>query len=951
MTPDSSSIPGDPGGLFPGEADADFQKEAEKVSSFSDFVSGYMARSPKAFSRLVKSGDLHAPYPPGEYEKRLSALLPGSQDPPIAFPDLQRLLRQFRNREMVRIAWRDLSDRADLFETMRGLSDLADACLDLPLSLLTRDLSAKWGTPVSADKTPQGMVVLGMGKLGGRELNFSSDIDLIFAHPEPGRTSGGEKTIENEEFFNRLATLLTRALGEKTPDGFVFRIDLRLRPHGESGPMVMSFGAMEDYYQRHGREWERYAMIKARVAAGDKIAGRRLMDTLKPFVFRRYLDFGAFESLRDMKHMISLDVKRKKMAANIKLGPGGIREVEFFGQVFQLIRGGISPDLQDRSILNVLSVLEKKGLIPAKVREELHRAYVFLRMTENRLQEFSDLKVHDLPRDPSGRKRLAASLGFSEWDVFESALGEKMADVHHHFSRLLTPEDEKKDTDPGLDALKSVWRRPGDDSAAGAALKAAGYPDPGAVLDRLKGLKGSAATRSLGSGARKLLDRLVPAALKETSTAPDPSSAAVRILDFIHAIERRACYLSLLVENPSALRHLIRLFSAGPWILSFVSKNPALLDELLDPRTLYSPPDRTGLKQRMDSVAGALDPDDLERQMETLAIFRQVNMLRVAAADISGAIPLMKVSDHLSHIAGAILEQALALCRDRLEKKHGRPSWSDKNPRPDRGFAVIAYGKLGGLELGYASDIDLVFLHCAEPGETGGPDRPMDNAQFFARLGQRIITMLTSRTAAGNIYEIDMRLRPSGSAGALVSHIDAFREYHLNRAWTWEAQAMVRARAICGDPELMDRFSEIRKEALCRPRRTADLRREVADMRERMRQTRIKKKDGHFDIKQGEGALVDIEFIVQFLTLLKAREKPGLAAFTDNVRLIGALMETRVISPNAAHSLRHACLAFRSLIHRLNLREAPGLLPEERFQPMRQRVRRVWNAVFGPSGP
>jgi len=982
----------------------EFKDEARRVFAFSEFVAGFCVRNPEAFFDLLSSGDLLARRPPPKPEENpgekfkekleeksgvpgldpsglnssglnpsigdpsigdssglkksdskkpilekldIQAILPEKTSAPLSLAEIQKTLRLFRNREMVRIAWRDISGRADLFETMEDLSSLADACLDWAIFALVDDLSVKWGIPHSESGARQNLVALGMGKLGGRELNFSSDIDLILTYPEKGQTQGGQKTCSNEEFFVRLSALLAKAIGEKTVDGFVFRVDLRLRPNGDGGPLAMSFQAMEDYYERHGREWERYAMIKARVVAGDKVQGARLMSRLIPFVFRRYLDFGVFESLREMKRMITLDMKRKKMAGHIKLGPGGIREVEFFGQVFQLIRGGISMGLRGRGILSALGRIEEENLIPGRVRKELSDAYIFLRIVENRLQEFSDLKAHSLPTDVLGRLRLAASTGFSDWESFQSVLDEQMRHVHEHFNGLLKLDDESSDPSGILDAMKSVWRHFGDDGAATKALSAAGYERPDDVIRRMKILKGSPATKSLGAGAEKLLDRLVPLAIQETAKSPDPSVSIIRILDFINAIERRACYLSLLLENRVALEHLIQLSAASSWILSFLSRHPALLDELLDPRTLYFPPGRADIETALARRLDLADPDDLEFQMEALSIFRQVHVLRVAAADITGSLPLMKVSDHLSIIAEVVLNDAARLCRERLVKKYGEPSWSDGNNDPERGFAVIAYGKLGGVELGYGSDMDLVFVHGAEPGRTGDPDHGIDNAQFFVRLGQRMISMLTSPTSAGIVYKIDMRLRPGGSSGTLVSDIEALRQYQLNDAWTWETQALTRARAICGDTRLVDRFGQIRREVLCCPRNGDELRLEVSDMRRRMRDAHIKIEPGQFDLKHGDGGLIDIEFIVQFLTLLHAHKKPDLIEFTDNIRITSALMETGVISENSAHFLKQTYLSFRAMIHRLNLREAPGLVSDRRFPILRAGVRRVWAEVFG----
>jgi len=790
-----------------------------------------------------------------------------------------------------------------------------------------------------------------LGNWGGQELNFSSDIDLIFVYPRPGQTSGGPKTVTNEEFFIKLCRNLVRALGESSADGIVFRVDMRLRPDGENGPLVMHFDNMEEYYQRHGREWERYAWIKARVVAGDKDAGKQLMDAMKPFVYRRYLDFGVFESLRDMKNKIALEVKRKGMQNDVKLGPGGIREIEFFGQVFQLIRGGVTPELQDRRIRTVLKLLVRDGYIDQDVCSELIDAYHFLRNTEHRLQEFDDRQTHKLPEDPAERDRLALCMGYQGWKSFARELDTHRGNVQTHFNNLLEsnePETPDCDSDSASEELACVWQDIDHGDPSLKSLLRAGFETPDEVIQLLAQFKHSPKTRALSHGGRERIDKLIPLLLTQAASSAQPVVTVRRIIILLEAIERRTNYLSLLLENPRALEHLIRLADASPWIITFLSHHPVLLDELLDPRTLYSPPRKDVLKKELSVRMNQIDADDLEHQMEVLSIFRQVNTLKVAAADITQVLPLMKVSDHLSDLAETILDWVINLCWRYLTRRHGIPVSRLDDAECEKGFAVIAYGKLGGLELGYGSDLDLVFIHAGAPGVTGSGDNPIENTQFYSRLGQRVIHVLTANTPAGSIYEIDMRLRPSGSSGVLVSHFEGFETYQSQDAWTWEHQALLRSRAIAGDRRLIGWFEATRRNILTRQRDRNTLQAEVVKMRARMRESLLKNDPGSFDIKQASGGIVDIEFLVQYLVLLHARRFPELVTYSDNVRQIRSLEETGILDETTAYLLRRAYLVYRATTHQLNLNEKPSTVSEDTYRDLRERVAGVWKKYMTP---
>jgi glutamate-ammonia-ligase adenylyltransferase len=909
------------------------------VFALSDFVMKNCIRHPELIQEFIRTGDLTREFTLETYRQRIGRRLEFIESE----NDLVKWLRRIRRREMIRIAWRDLVNMSDLENTMYELTALAEVLIDEALSCLYHQHCGVHGIPCGASEEPQRLVVIGMGKLGGGELNFSSDVDLIFAFPETGKTRTDGKSEENETFFHRLCRSLVKVLGTKTSEGQVFRVDTRLRPYGDSGPLVMSFDAMETYYQMQGREWERYAWIKARVIAGDHTEGHRLFERLSPFIYRRYLDYGAFESLRDMKRRISLEVTRKGLRENIKLGAGGIREVEFFAQAFQLIRGGVVPDLRERSIRKVLEVLSRENYVPAQVCAELWESYRFLRASENRIQAFDDQQTHSLPHDQKGRLRLALSMGFSDWEDFLEQLELIMARVHHHFNSILEPVESEEKLD---DQLEAVWNNLTGSDQSQTLLEKAGYEDADRVLNLLEAFRSGSETRALSKNARDRLNRLIPIVVHEIGQCRQPEIVLGRILDLIRAVERRTCYISLLLENPEALTHLIGLSMASPWIISFLSQHPVLLDELLDPRTLYLPPQRDELQHEIQQRMERVGKDDLEYQLETLCIFKQANSLRVAAADVSGALPLMRVSDHLSYIAETLLEKVLQLAWNYLVENHGEPERQLEGTSCERGFVAAGYGKLGGLELSYTSDLDLVFLHAGTGAQTKGGRRPMDSPQFYSRLGQRMVHMLTARTRAGFLYDADMRLRPSGASGPLVIHIEAFRRYQMEEAWTWEHQALVRSRPIAGDKHLAERFEAIRHEVLCKPRDPEILKKEVLGMRDKVRKEHLKTKGDAFDLKQANGGIVDIEFLVQYLVLKYAQKHPELTRWTDNVRLLEALYTSEVLSGETAYLLRKSYLTLRAAVHRLSLQKDTGIDVEMTFDKMRQNVVAVKDRIF-----
>ncbi|MCU0090622.1 bifunctional [glutamate--ammonia ligase]-adenylyl-L-tyrosine phosphorylase/[glutamate--ammonia-ligase] adenylyltransferase [Pseudomonas koreensis] len=927
-----------------------------RVSAASDFVIEQSVRDPLMLLSLVQSGELDRPFAKGELCAQIAAAVSLAQTE----DELGRALRRQRTRHQVRIIWRDLNRQADLVQTCRDLSDMADASIDQAYQWLYRRHCDQFGTPTGRRSgEPQQMVILGMGKLGAVELNLSSDIDLIFAYPEGGETVGVKRPLDNQEFFIRLGQRLIKALDPITVDGFVFRVDMRLRPYGSSGALVLSFNALEQYYQDQGRDWERYAMIKSRVVAGDQVAGEQLQEMLRPFVYRRYLDFSAIEALRTMKQLIQQEVRRKGMADNIKLGSGGIREVEFIAQAFQLIHGGRDLSLQQRPLLKVLSTLEGQGYLPPAVISELREGYEFLRYTEHAIQAIADRQTQMLPDSAQDQARIAFMLGFADWEAFHEKLMFWRGRVAWHFAQVIADPDE----DEGVESEVVVggewlplWEEAQDEEAACRQLEEGGFADATKALKALASLRASPQLRAMQRLGRERLDAFIPRLLAQAVEHENPDLVLERVLPLVEAVARRSAYLVLLTENPGALRRLLTLCAASPWIAEQITRFPLLLDELLNEGRLFKPPLAPELAAELRERLTRIPEDDLEQQMEALRHFKLAHRLRVAASEIAGSLPLMKVSDYLTWLAEAILEQVLALAWRQTVAKYGTPLRTD-GTLCDPGFIIVGYGKVGGIELGHGSDLDLVFIHDGDQqAETDGP-KPIDGTQFFTRLGQRIIHLLTAQTNSGQLYEVDMRLRPSGASGLLVSSLGAFARYQENEAWTWEHQALVRARVLVGSKDVGQAFENVRAQVLGKARDLAKLQQEVSEMRAKMRDNLGSKSTAAgtganafeatapFDLKQDAGGIVDIEFMVQYAALAWSQTHPPLLRWTDNIRILEELEHEGLMPAEDASLLREAYKAYRSAAHRQALQKDAGVIPGDQFADERRQVMRIWREL------
>jgi [glutamine synthetase] adenylyltransferase / [glutamine synthetase]-adenylyl-L-tyrosine phosphorylase len=738
-------------------------------------------------------------------------------------------------------------------------------------------------------------------------------------------------------------------LDQVTEDGFVFRVDMRLRPFGEAGPLALSFDALETYYQNHGREWERYALIKARPVAGDIQQGEVLLKTLRPFVYRRYLDFNAFESLREMKQLIEQEVIRHGLDDNIKLGRGGIREIEFIGQVFQLIRGGREAPLRERGILAVLRYLGDAGYLKPQEAADLATAYEFLRRVENRLQMARDQQTHDLPRSEPDRLRLAYSMGFDSWRSFSKTLEQQRGRVQQLFDAVFVAPKVVHEQAHQESVFTPLWRGALTEPEAAALLEQHRYRSPPGIVQLLSQLRDGPLMRALNERARHRLDELMPRVLETASTTDDPDQTCQRLIRVVEAIAKRSAYLALLVERPTVLEHLARLASHSAWLTDMVARAPLLLDELIDPRVFTEFPSQDSLHAELENVLNGVAGDDLEAQMDALRQFQQTAVVRVAAADIAGDVPLMKVSDFLTWIAEQVIGEAYAIAWRHLIARHGTPRCQDVHGERAARFSIIAYGKLGGIELGYGSDLDLVFLHDSAGSEqqTQGP-HPLENAEFFTRLAQRIINILSIPTTSGVLYQVDTRLRPSGSAGLMVSSLEAFTRYQHEHAWTWEHQALLRARPVAGDPVVGEAFMLLRREILGRPRDGEALRREVAEMRARMLREHPHPADS-FDIKLDSGGLTDIEFLVQYLVLRHAAAYPALLDWTDNIRNLDGLMDAGLLSREQGMLLADTYRTFRRFVHRCTLEGRPPQVSPAEAEPGRTGVRALWDRFIGPA--
>ena len=853
-------------------------------------------------------------------------------------------LRLYRQWWMVRLIALDIQQRLSLTELTLRLSALADACVNASLQWTTQHYLALYGQALDGNGQPLSMIVIGMGKLGGNELNLSSDIDLIFAFREHGDTQGGKKSLSHQEYFTKLGQKLIQHLDVVNADGFVFRVDMRLRPFGQSGTLVLNMDSLENYYQDQGRDWERYAMIKARVMSGNALDVREFEALRKPFVYRKYLDFGAIGALRDLKQMIAKEVRRKGIEHNIKLGEGGIREVEFIAQALQILHGGRDQGLQTPALLKVLPYLAQQDYLPVEEMDQLREAYLLLRRTEHALQAVNDEQTQLLPEDDRSRTRIALLVGFPSWEALDKRLWEVRKNVHSSFVALIDDGHESTEEVKSQETWRLLIKHPEDREAIQDAIELISWQDQEASISRISQLLSSRTVVFMQPIGHERLAVFLAALISKLTDEANPDLVLERVFPILEAVLRRTAYLVLLCENHTALTHLIRLCRESVWFTEAISTTPALLDELLDANTLFSPPDKSMLAEELQQILLRLPEDDEEAQMDAMRRFRRSIILRIAACDITEILPVMKVSDHLTWLAEVLLDQVLQQSWQYLTKKHGFPvSQGEVAFTPQ--LAIIGYGKSGGWELGYDSDLDLVFIHDAQANGSTDGNRSIDNLTFYTRLGQRLIHMITSFTAAGRLYEVDMRLRPSGNSGLLVSSLDAFKDYQQKEAWVWEHQALTRSRGLAGEPNLLAKFEDCRKEIIASVRDRDVLKAEVIKMREKMRaHLDTGGKEKGFDLKQGAGGIIDIEFMVQYLVLAWSCKYPELMRFSDNVRQLEAAALAGLIGAEQAEKMTDTYTLYRSLTHRLSLQQQGRVVQKDTLVDNQNLVSQYWES-------
>ena len=954
-------------------ADADDKTNLQRwirVMVCSDYVTRQLTLNKENIFEQWLAGDYARAMKKNELDEKLSRELQEVKTE----AQLLQCLRVFRHQQLVRICYRDINGLAKLNEVIFELSELADTSIKYALQWLEEAQQKEFGLALDEQGKAMPLIVIAMGKLGAYELNFSSDIDLIFTFSEHGQTVNGPRSISHNEYFIKLAQRLIKTLDQQTADGFVFRVDMRLRPFGQSGPLVVTYRALEDYYEKHGREWERYALIKARMVTGSHQDKELINSLLMPFVYRRYIDFGVFESLREMKSMIAREVKQKKKEHNVKLGAGGIREIEFMAQVFQLVRGGQDPHLQQRPVQKILAYLGEQLILPQAMVRELLDSYDFLRRTEHRIQQINDQQSHDIPGTDHPRAQIAYAMGYDDWDVFARELKSVRTRVQQHFEQLLQPTDVpidvptyvqiKKRDDETLsgsepvsreaikEKLQGVWQASVSDEQAVKILSQCGYQDTVDIISLLSSFKNSYHYQKMSEEGSKRLDKLMPQLLELVALQENSGTSLRRVLDVLESVCRRSVYLSLLIENPRGLSQLVKLCSASSWITRTLAQYPALFDELLDTRILYAPLTKEILIKELDEKIKHISMDDLEQRMELLHHFKNSQVFRVAAADIAGLISVERVSDYLTWIAEVIIDSVLQTAWSDMTARYGQPQSRSKIAISDSGFGLIGFGKMGGIELSYSSDLDLVFIFSESlaGGKTDGGQnqtaQSIDNLQFYSKLTLRIVHILQTRTHSGLLYEADVRLRPNGHSGLITSSLKAFKEYQLHNAWIWEHQALVRARFLAGDKQLAADFAAVRREVLLQSRKTDILKKEVCAMRLKMRRALAKKRKGYFDIKQDSGGIADIEFIVQFMVLDHAGKHPELLTWTDNERILVLLLKMALLPASIAKDLGEYYRLFRERLHQLSLQEVVGLVPLKEFQKERKKIQSHWHEIM-----
>ncbi len=892
------------------------------------------------FCTLVSQGEFNKDFKKNDFIKRYSQYIYQAKDE----KELMAALRYYRHLEMMRIIWRDLTQTADLAQTIKELSILAECILVQTLNILSAWHSERYGQPLDSKQKPQELMIIAVGKLGGKALNLSSDLDLIFAYPEMTIIKNKNQELTTDTFFTKLAQQLIKVIDETTDQGFVFRIDMRLRPYGDSGgQLVMSLNAMETYYQQQGREWERYALLKARLLNKNINHADHLITIINRFVFRRYIDYSVIDSLRNLKKLIQREVKIKQLQNNIKRGAGGIREIEFVAQVFQLIRGGQDKNLQKTYLLHILPYLKNAQYLNAIVVDELIEAYIFLRNCEHRLQAYHDQQTQDLPKDNIAKIRLAYAMGFPDWSSFHEQLKHHMNKSEIHFNNMITSKEDNQRQDKNTDILASIWLGQIKPPLAYECLEKLNFKDGKVAWELLQSLHENPKTRKLMGRGQQRLREIMPLLLKHIINTKKPEITLRRVITLIESIMHRSSYFVLLLENPNSLKHVVNLCQKSRLLAEKIAAFPILLDELLDARFNNCEMELSILKRELENSLLKIQIDDEEVYLNTLHRFKKSKAMKVANHQLFHQLSSREVGHYLSNIASVILTSILDRTWYKLVNKYGSPITPNDNPN----FAIIAYGKLGSFELNYSSDLDLIFLYEEDQKlDITQSVNPISTHEFYTRLSQRIIHFLNLRSSGGSLYDVDTRLRPSGQSGLLISTIDAFHEYQTQKAWTWEHQALTRARVITGPEHIRKKFIEIKKEALLQEQDQDTIKNRIIEMREQMLKIHASKIKDKINIKQCKGGLIDIEFIVQYLYLIHVKNHHDLLSLTNNQLLLQRFKELNILTHDTADALININDLYLQRSQQLALQLKKNLVSKDYFIDERERVTAIWQSIF-----
>ncbi|GAB4223036.1 MAG: bifunctional [glutamate--ammonia ligase]-adenylyl-L-tyrosine phosphorylase/[glutamate--ammonia-ligase] adenylyltransferase [Gammaproteobacteria bacterium] len=918
-------------------ADKYWQTQLFKMLVCSEYVASLLSREPQLLQQLVNESAFSRLYSRYDYQRQIRQQLATVTDE----LQLMRQLRVFRHQHMMRIIWRDVNNLATLKNTLEDLSNLADACIQYVMTYLYQKFTTQHGFPCNEQNYRQHIIVIAVGKLGARELNFSSDIDLLFCYPSRGYTS--KSHIANQQFFTQLVQQFIKLLGQKTQDGFLYRVDVRLRPFGQAGSLVMTIDELQNYYQNHGRAWERYVLVKARIIyPRHNEHTKALKRLLRAFVYRHYVDYSVIESLRDMKKRIEANVRQKNLTNDIKSGPGGIRFIEFIVQVFQIIRGGQERRLQQPNLLRTLSYLGRIRALPAQVIADLTQAYSWLRQLENRIQMVFDRQTHQLPISKIEQNRLAYALNEQDWPALEKLLATYRQVVIKHFADVIAEPQTIEDAKQTLPQILHIIKHPDEESTNLVLLQKCGFIQVAQINELITGVLSHKRYKKLTTNIRLVFDNLFSRLIALTASCTDQVETLRRALDIFEAIMRRSVYLTLLNERPQILPVLVQLADCCAWLCEKIAQFPLLLDKLLHVDAKL-PHTRSYLAKQVRHYLA--DCEDSEQAHKALQRFHMIEIFNTAISETVYQLPLMQVSDRLAIIAEIVLENVYQIALDDVTSRF---QFRNRLTPEDCPLMMVAYGKLGGGEMSYISDLDLIFIY--DNTITQCPEISLLNQEFYLTVARRILHLLQARTTMGILYQIDTRLRPSGNAGLLVTSFDAFAEYQRNTARTWEHQALVRARAINGPAQLQAKFQQFRRELLTQQRDINLLRTQIDSMRQQMREQLLLRNKGFYDIKQASGGMVDIEFLSQFLVLGWSHLYSSLVEYADCIHIFKQTAQLNLLTPSQTELLINAYRQYRQIQHRrilMNVSERQIYsVPEAEVNELAKQVIAVWQSII-----